>query len=337
VIALPERSAPRSPARPTTTLSFAPLAPIVPTTFATTAMGGRLVIHLDVEVEREAEARRATAATFRRIERWASRLTRHSAASDLSVLNAAPGEEIAVRPTLAAALRAGRIATEASEGLADITLLDARLAAEGPAAEGQAQTSRAFDWALVPGRHGSATVRRPAGLHFDLDGIGKGWIADRALRLLSDWPSVVVDADGDLAIRCAPGKAWELAVEDPRTSNASLAVLRLAATRGVPGRWGVATSGTSIHRWIVDGHVRHHLIDPRTGLPAATDVVQSTVIAGTTLRAEVLAKSAVIAGKGAGLALLDRARVQGALVLTEQGEVLALPQTLALLGDGRPS
>ena len=307
--------------------------PIVPFSHAATSMGGRLVIHLDVDDERRAEAGRATTTVVERVERWAARLTRHSETSDLSALNADPRNEAPVRPTLAAVLRASRMATESTEGLADITLLDARLAAEGLAGELEGHTSRAFDWSLVPGRRGSAIVRRPPELRFDLDGVGKGWIADRALRLLSAWPSAVVDADGDLAIRCAPGKTWEVAVDDPRTPDTSLAVLRLAATNGVPGRWGVATSGISIHRWTVDGRVRHHLIDPRSGLPAATDVIQATVIAGSALRAEALAKAAVIAGSFEGLALLERARVQGAVILTDRGEALALPQTLALLGN----
>jgi thiamine biosynthesis lipoprotein len=273
-----------------------------------------------------------------RVELWAARLTRFSASSDLSILNADAREEVPVRPTLAAVLRAGRTATEQSEGLADITLLDARLAAEGMTAEGTtaeraARGSHAFDWSMAPGRHGAALVRRSPGLRFDLDGVGKGWIADRALRRLASWPSAVVDADGDLAIRCASGKTWEVAVDDPRATDTSLVVLRLTATRGVPGRWGVATSGTSVHRWTVEGGIRHHLIDPRSGLPATTDVVQATVIAGSALRAEVLAKAAVIAGSGAGLALLERARVQGAVILTDRGEVMALPQTLSLLGD----
>ena len=134
---------------------------------------------------------------------------------------------------------------------------------------------------MAPAPRGAAIVRRPPGLHFDLGGIGKGWIADRALRFLAAWPSAVVDADGDLAIRCAPGKVWEVAVDDPRTPDALLAVLRLAAHDGLPARWGVATSGVSIHRWTVDGRPRHHLIDPRTGRPAVTDVVQATVIAGS--------------------------------------------------------
>jgi thiamine biosynthesis lipoprotein len=307
--------------------------PIVPFSHAASSMGGRLVIHVEAEDGRRAEASRSTAALVERVERWAARLTRYSETSDLSVLNADPRHEIPVRPTLAALLRAGRIITESTEGLADITLLDARLAAEGLAGEDVELTSRAYDWSIAPGRRGSAIVRRSPGLRFDLDGVGKGWIADRALRFLADWPSAVVDADGDLAIRCAPGKTWEVAVDDPRTPDTSVAVLRLTAPDGFPGRWGVATSGISIHRWNVDGRVRHHLIDPRTGRPAVTDVVQATVIAGSALRAEALAKAAVIAGSFEGFALLERARVQGAVILTDRGETLALPQTLALLGN----
>lgn len=312
--------------------------PIVPFSHATTSMGGRLLVHLDADAAQAADARRASAAAVERIERWAARLTRHSDASDLSALNADPRDQVPVRPTLAAVLRAGRAAIVQSEGLADITLLDARLAAEGlavdrPAVEESGIASHAFDWSLAPGRLGSAIVRRPPGLRFDLGGIGKGWIADRALRILAAWPSAVIDADGDLAIRCAPGKTWEVAVEDPRTPDTTLAVLRLTAPDGLPARWGVATSGTSIHRWTVGGDRRHHLIDPRTSLPAVTDVVQATVIAGSALRAEALAKAAVIAGAFEGLALLERARVRGAVILTERGETLALPQTLSLLGN----
>ena len=312
--------------------------PIVPFSRAAKSMGGQLTIHLDADAARSAEASRSTAQVIERVQRWAARLTRHSEMSDLSILNADSRDEVPVRPTLAALLRAGRTTTESTEGLTDITLLDARLAAEGLAAEGPAgeiggRGSRAYDWSLVPGRRGSAIVRRPPELRFDLDGVGKGWIADRALRLLADWPSAVVDADGDLAIRCAPGKTWEVAVDDPRTPEASLAVLRLTAPDGWPARWGVATSGVSIHRWIVGGRSRHHLIDPRTGRPAVTDVVQATVIAGSALRAEALAKAAVIAGSFEGLALLGRARVKGAVLLTDRGEVMALPQTLALMGN----
>jgi len=132
-----------------------------------------------------------------------------------------------------------------------------------------------------------------------------------------------------------PGTAGERRpASDAGRSDRSLAILRLAARSGdLPGRWGVATSGISVHRWGRPDERRHHLIDPRTGRPAVTDVVQATVVAGTAARAEALAKAAVIAGSGAGLALLERSGVRGAILLTDRDEVVALPSTLGLLAD----
>jgi FAD:protein FMN transferase len=310
------------------------LAVIEPTSTTVPSMGGRLAIHLDAgsgthQGDRAEAARKASLRAIARVDRWASRLTRHNDTSELSLLNADLRTAVNVRPILAAALLAGMTAADISEGLADITLLDARLAAEGGG--DMARPSRPSEWQVVRRRRGAALVRRPSGLHFDLGGVAKGWIADRALEMLASWPSAVVDADGDLAIRCAPGKVWVVGVDDPRTPDANLAVLHLGAPAGgAATRWGVATSGTSIHRWIVGDSVTHHLIDPRTGRPAQTDVVQATVVAGSALWAEALAKAAIIAGSQQGLALLERARVRGAVLLTESGEVMALPQTLSL-------
>lgn len=303
--------------------------PIEPFTLATTSMGGRLLIHLDADGRLD-EAARDGRRIVARIDRWASRLTRHTETSDLAILNADPKPTVTVRPMLAAALRAGLTAAEASEGFADITLLDARLAAEGKT--DLVAASRLGEWQLTNRSRGRAVVRRPPGLRFDLGGVGKGWIADRALSLLAGWPSAVVDADGDLALLCAPGRSWEVGIEDPRAADSHLAVLRLTAPSGGPSAlWGVATSGISIHRWEVAGAPSHHLIDPRTGRPAETDVVQATVIAWSALRAESLAKAAVIAGSVEGFALLERAHVRGAVLLTAAGEVQALPVTLPLL------
>lgn len=301
---------------------------IEPVSYSTTSMGGRLTIHLDA-ADRADEAQLVERRLAARIDRWASRITRHAETSELIRLNDDPADEVTVGATLAAALRAGIVAANASESFADITLLDARLAAEG-IGEG-AGASRLGEWQIVPGLRGSAVARRPPGLRFDFGGVGKGWIADRALGLLNAWPGALVDADGDLALRCTPGKCWEIGIDDPRT-GLNLAVLRLTAPLGgMPTRWGVATSGVSIHRWNVGGAATHHLIDPRTGRPAETDVVQATVVADSALRAEALAKAAVIAGSVEGFALLERARVRGAVLLTTRGDVQALPATLPLL------
>lgn len=304
--------------------------PIVPLTVATTAMGGRLVVHLAASGADD-RARHDAQLLLVRIGRWADRLSRHIETSELSTLNADPRPSVPVGPTLGAALWAAVEAADESEHLVDITLLGARLAAEGlPSTDEAAGTPR--EWSLRSGPRRRAVVDRAPGIRFDLGGVAKGWLAERGLARLSSWPSAVVDADGDLALRCGPGATWAVAVDDPRTDGSALAILHLSgrATRW-PTRWGVATSGTSVHRWRRDELILHHLIDPRTGAPAITDVVQATVICNSALRAEALAKAAVIAGTTQGLALLERAGVAGAVILTDAGETLALPQTLNLL------
>ena len=100
----------------------------------------------------------------------------------------------------------------------------------------------------------TAQVTRSPGVHFDLDGVAKGWLADRASWLLTDWPGSFVDADGDIALAAAGGVEWLIDVVDPRSDEAPpLATLRFIGTHGWRRTAGVATSGTSVHRWFHDG------------------------------------------------------------------------------------
>ena len=73
---------------------------------------------------------------------------------------------------------------------------------------------------------------------------------------------------------------------------------------------GAATSGTNGRRW---GDGLHHLIDPRTGSPARTDLIEVAVLASSATEAEVLAKTALLLGAAAGAALLD-ARARGSFL-----------------------
>jgi thiamine biosynthesis lipoprotein len=207
----------------------------------------------------------------------------------------------------------------------DVAMLDARLGAE----RGQVVArplSAARRWSLRRGPRG-AVVERELGVRLDLDGVAKGWLADRALRLTTA-RSAVVDADGDIAVRVAAGDEWAIGIADPRDPvdpSARLATLRLTAER-TRREFGVATSGTSVHRWgVTPGEAAHHLIDPATWQPAATDLVQATVLADSARRAEAFAKAAIIAGSRAAFELADRPFVHGLLVLTERGDVLASP------------
>ncbi len=59
----------------------------------------------------------------------------------------------------------------------------------------------------------------------------------------------------------------------------------------------VATSGIGRRSWLgPDGRPAHHLLDPATGRPAFTGVVQATALAPTAVEAEWRAKAAVLSG-----------------------------------------
>lgn len=91
---------------------------------------------------------------------------------------------------------------------------------------------------------------------------------------------------------------------------------------------GLATSGRDRRRWRRDGRELHHLIDPRTGAPAETDLLRVTAIAPDAIEAEVAAKSLFLAGSDRAAREADAAGVAAAPVrpLGEDG-----------VGDGRAS
>jgi len=284
-------------------------------------MGGMVSVQI-LDRSDAVRLERAAHRVLDRIEAWAGRLTRFSPDSELMRLNAATASLVPIGPTLTAALDWARMAEGMTDGLVDASMLDERLAAEAgldPAVHARAGRR----WSLRRTARGSAVEREP-GVRFDLDGVAKGWLADRALAI-TPGRSALVDGDGDVAIRVAPGDSWAIGIGDPREPGTLLGALDLGADGDVTREWGIATSGTSVHRWLHAGVEAHHLIDPRTRRPAATDVVQATVLAATARAAEIFAKTAVIAGTDRAFGLLDHPGVLGVFLLTQHGEIRATP------------
>lgn len=162
------------------------------------------------------------------------------------------------------------------------------------------------------------TVTLPADVQLDLGGIGKGRAADLAAkRLWSDGvETACINLGGDL--RCIGGNAldggWVIDVEHPFDAAGSIALLGL--TEGA-----VATSARTRRRWATPRGTMHHLVDPATGQPADTGLAQVTVLAAEAAPAEVLAKSAYLAGPVAGRELIEASGAAGLLV-TDAGDVV---------------
>ena len=289
----------------------------------TRSMGGGLQLVVTSAVEDGHRAVRDLRRVAERIDTWARRLTRFTDTSDLSLLNADPERSpLTLRPTLASVLSHARRMAAATEDTVDVALLDARIAAE----TGEWTVPRERSAWRLAGTGRQRTLVRDGRVRFDLDGVAKGWIADRALRLLGAYPNALVDADGDVAMRSSSSVGWSIGVAHPDDDLVELGRLRL------PRDWptdsfSVATSGISVHQWRLPAGPTHHLIDPRTSRPALSDVVQASVVAESTGLAEALAKSVVIRGSRDGIELLGRAGAWGALILLEDGGLLKTPGT----------
>jgi thiamine biosynthesis lipoprotein len=200
------------------------------------------------------------------------------------------------------------VAGERSGGLVDATLLDAIEDAGYTRSLGEcsgrgwsrpvpeagdrvpAGPHPAANWRRVRADEEAATVTRPPGVRIDGGGIAKGLLADLIAADLAGSRAFAVNCCGDIRLGGSAGRERTLRVEDPFGGEDPLHELSLR-------EGAVATSGISRRSWVGPaGEAAHQILDPRTGRPALTGLVQVTAVAPTGLLAEVYAKAALLSG-----------------------------------------
>jgi FAD:protein FMN transferase len=267
--------------------------------------GGRCTV-IVADAARPADAAAAAAMAKRALLAWHRRFSRFEPESELSRLNRDPAATVAVSPLMRRVIEAALQAAHDTGGLVDATLADeielagyeghfegegidlptalALAPARAPAAPGPDER-----WRRVSVDARAGTVRRPPGLRLDVGGIAKGVFADELAGLLEGFDAYVLDCAGDLRVG---GRAGVLRPVHIAGAFGSERLHTFALARGA-----VATSGISRRSWIGgDGRPAHHLLDPSTGAPVFTGIVQATALAPTAAQAEVLAKAAVLSG-----------------------------------------
>jgi FAD:protein FMN transferase len=267
-------------------------------------------------------------------ERW----SRFLPGSETSALNRAAGRPVTVSPETFTLVALALVGWLASGGRFDPTILDALeragydrsfelLDPSSPRACRQDRPAPAGGLGGVVLDQRTGAVRLPPGTRFDPGGIGKGYAADLLCAELraAGAAGACVNIGGDLRVagRSPGGARWSVGVPHPRGGVAG--VLELAAG-------AVATSSASRRAWKIHGRPNHHLIDPRTGLPADTGLLQVTAVAGEGWRAEVAAKAAYLAGIPGALRVAAALGAE-ALVVDHTGRVHA---TVGLELPGKP-
>jgi thiamine biosynthesis lipoprotein len=260
---------------------------------------------------------------------WHATLTRFSPDSELSRLNASAGRPVRVSDLLLEVADAALGAAAETNGIFDPTLLheinalgydrtfdEVRSRDASSAASTTPAGSRTRGWPDVRVDRTRRTITLPTGLGLDLGGIAKGMAVDAALALLAGagCQTAAVDAGGDLAVIGSTGTGWPLRVELPSGWR----------TISIVGG-ALATSGISRRRWRMGDAQMHHLLDPRTGAPAVTDLWSVTVAAGTCREAEVASTTAFVLGPDAGVPWLAERGRDGLFVFQDGRQIEAGP------------
>jgi thiamine biosynthesis lipoprotein len=238
---------------------------------------------------------------------WDAVFSRFREHSELNHVNRAAADYVVVSSLFSRVVREALAAAATTDGLVDPTLgvaieaagYDRDFAALGDDPQ-PAATTAPGSWRDV---HITGNLlTRPRAVKLDLNGVVKGLAVDEALRLLGD--DGFVAAGGDVASR-------------------GPVVVGLPGGESVTLRGGIATSGSTVRRWLRGGVEQHHLLDPASGRPSTSRWSEVTVVARDCVTADVAAKAAYLLSE-AGPAWLDarglagRFRREGVILVNER-------------------
>ena len=268
------------------------------------ALGGRTRL----VVTRPGRLEAAFAAVEKKLREVDATYSRFRPDSELSRINAAPGTEHRLSPLLATAVAAALRGARLSGGAVDPTLgrvikvigydrtfddLDGR----GPALNLTARSVAGWESVTFDSRR--QTLRVPAGVELDLGATGKGLAADlaaaAALAAVGPGAGVLLSLGGDIATTGEPpAGGWVIQVSED--SGAPISPREEAVTISTGA---LATSSTTVRRWVRGEVTLHHILDPATGLPAAGPWRTATTMALSCVDANIASTAAIVKGAAA--------------------------------------
>lgn len=161
-----------------------------------------------------------------------------------------------------------------------------------------------------------SVMLKNAGMRIGFGGIGKGYAADRARKVLADLgvTSGIVNASGDLtAWGFQPdGRPWTIGIADP---NTKMPFSYLPLTN-----MSVATSGSYEKYVTIQGKRYSHTIDPKTGLPVH-GIKSVTIISPFAELSDAMATPVTVMGVKAGLDMINQIKNLACIIIDDADQV----------------
>ena len=317
------------------------------------------VLKEDTEEAFMEEAESVITDTFSLLSDYEKMLSRTVESSDISRINDSEGEAVSVNPETLEVINKGIEFGELSGGVFDITVGKASELwdfhesitdepSKVPDAADLAEAAKHIDYKGITVDSGASSVKlSDPEMLLDLGGIAKGYIADKAAEYLRSRgvSSAIVNLGGNIEV--VGGKSqgfhsgdqaqvdFNLGIRDPESETGGLLGI-------YPGKdMTIVTSGTYERFIEVDGVKYHHILDPETGYPVDTDVLQVSILAGSghSVDCDGLSTVCLALGSQAGTELIRRLDSEGtygnieAIFVTTDGEIIYTKEDTAFIAN----
>ena len=163
-----------------------------------------------------------------------------------------------------------------------------------------------INWRDVSVTDDNTVMLKRRGMALDLGGIVKGYAADELTKILKARKvrRAIVDLGGNIFVygKKKDGSPWRVGIKNPNDPEGVPSIVLNVANSTI------VTSGV-YERFFTENGVRyHHILDAKTGYPAASGLLSSTVICESSMAADALSTSVFVLGKKSGMELLRRMR-----------------------------
>ena len=256
--------------------------------------------------------------------RYEQMLSKTIAGSDVSRINNASGQTVTVDPETWEILRRAKEISALTGGAFSITIAPVSALWTFTGMETNVIPTDEMRMKMLPlvddqkiqlGENNTVTL--PAGMQIDLGGIAKGYIADKVAELIAKkaYAGIISLGGNVYTVGQKPdGSKFSVGITNPEATFTSKAIIYTQSCT-------VVTSGTYERGFNFGGVRYHHILDPKTGWPAQSDLVSATFVMDSSMTADALATACIVIGSEKALEL---AHSQGldAMLIKKDGTVL---------------
>ncbi|MDO5517671.1 MAG: FAD:protein FMN transferase [Clostridium sp.] len=153
----------------------------------------------------------------------------------------------------------------------------------------------------------------------DLGGIAKGYIADKVIELYKEnnIESGIINLGGNIKVlrRKENDNLWEVGIYEPKKHSSNIVCTIKAEDKSI------VTSGAYERGFMCNDKYYHHILNPKTGYPAESDLKSITIISDLSIDGDGLSTPLFIMGKYKAYEFMKNKNISG-IMITDKDEII---------------